>query len=196
MDKEYVVSGIVFSNEVEYKSALRDEKNIEAISAKIDLSDPNIVLKIFNALITKKTFKTAVGFSFLKQLRDILIMNEQTAGLDIPVLDYRDYVAKDEEKKTAKENNKNLFVTDSNRIRKNTKESLNEQKIKDTNFILKCTVVIMAICIVVMFIFTLKSDTLTYNRAKDEVIDEYEEWNQELTEREKAIEMKENEADS
>lgn len=184
IDNQYIVDGIFFSSRKEYERALKDKENIEYISAKMDLTNPRTVMKLYNSLIKKNTLTTAVGFVFLKQLYDVIALSADVDLNQVYALEKDRYI------------NVNGSSSDYlSTVRATASQSLTASKdynrLSNTNKILKFTVLILIGCVVAMFIFTMKADTLTYNNAKESVINEYEQWNSELTQREKELDERE-----
>lgn len=184
IDNQYIVDGIFFSSRKEYERALKDKENIEYISAKMDLTNPRIVMKLYNSLIKKNTLTTAVGFVFLKQLYDVIALSADVDLNQVYALEKDRYI-------NANGSSSDYLST----VRATASQSLTASKdynrLSNTNKILKFTVLILIGCVVAMFIFTMKADTLTYNNAKESVINEYEQWNSELTQREKELDERE-----
>lgn len=184
IDNQYIVDGIFFSSRKEYERALKDKENIEYISAKMDLTNPRTVMKLYNSLIKKNTLTTAVGFVFLKQLYDVIALSADVDLNQVYALEKDRYI-------NANGSSSDYLST----VRATASQSLTASKdynrLSNTNKILKFTVLILIGCVVAMFIFTMKADTLTYNNAKESVINEYEQWNSELTQREKELDERE-----
>lgn len=72
-DKEYKLKGYNFVNFAEYQKAKQETDSIEYIRTHTDLTDTKKVAKLYNSLIEKGTFKTVVGYEFLKELQSMLI---------------------------------------------------------------------------------------------------------------------------
>ena len=67
---------------------------------------------------------------------------------------------------------------------------------KATVATLKVVVLILAVGIAVMFVVQANGGTANYASAKEAVIDEYSEWEQDLNDREKEVKEKEEELNS
>ena len=82
------VGGFSFENKDEAEQAKKEIEGIKYIKAKTDMSDPEVILQVYNKMIGQKLFETAVGYSYLKDLQEYLttipfIKNEDI--LPIPV---------------------------------------------------------------------------------------------------------------
>ena len=62
---DLTVAGIRFRSRADYEAALRDQKKINAIRARIDLSNPGELYKLFSVLQSGSyRFETQLGNSF------------------------------------------------------------------------------------------------------------------------------------
>lgn len=82
------VGGFSFENKDEAEQAKKEIEGIRYIKTKTDMSDPEVILQVYNKMIGQKLFETAVGYSYLKDLQEYLttipfIKNEDI--LPIPV---------------------------------------------------------------------------------------------------------------
>ncbi|MDO5382055.1 MAG: hypothetical protein Q4F06_04935 [Eubacteriales bacterium] len=70
--KEYTVGGYTFNSKDEAQAA-KDELNaIKYVSSKTDGSDPKQVFILYNKIIDRKLFTTAIGINYLKNLQQFL----------------------------------------------------------------------------------------------------------------------------
>lgn len=69
---KYIIDGIEFEDEIEYQKGLQDEKNINVVRSKYDLSDQKDIEKAYRLLVEKDVFATTIGYVFLKELRDMI----------------------------------------------------------------------------------------------------------------------------
>src|SRR4051794_31176543 len=72
-DEQKLVDGFLFSTSKEYGQGKSEYETISYLREKSDLSNPKIVLKLYNKLMDDDTFHTMVGYVFLKELQDIII---------------------------------------------------------------------------------------------------------------------------
>ena len=82
------VGGFSFENKDEAEQAKKEIEGIRYIKTKTNMSDPEVILQVYNKMIGQKLFETAVGYSYLKDLQEYLttipfIKNEDI--LPIPV---------------------------------------------------------------------------------------------------------------
>ena len=77
------VSGFQFDDSMEYALAKKEADIINYIIERMDISDPQVALKVYYKLLERQDFKTVVGFTFLKQLRDFCVQNGVVDNLQI-----------------------------------------------------------------------------------------------------------------
>ena len=70
------VGGFQFDDSMEYAQAKKEADIINYIVERMDVTDPQVALKVYYKLIERQDLKTVVGLAFLKQLRDYCIQNE------------------------------------------------------------------------------------------------------------------------
>lgn len=72
-DNEYKIKGYNFVNFNEYQKAKQEKDSIEYIRTHTDLADTKKIAKLYSSLVEKDTFKTVIGYEFLKELQNMLI---------------------------------------------------------------------------------------------------------------------------
>lgn len=89
LQETYEAGGFVFRTKKEAELAQREIEGTKYLRQKLDMENPNAVFSIYQNLIEQDLFETPVGYCFLKELRDYLLMipaisNEEV--LAIPIL--------------------------------------------------------------------------------------------------------------
>ena len=56
------IEGIRFESEKEYEAACKELETIREIERKFAIGDPKIALSIYNKAVSKKSFKTIIGY--------------------------------------------------------------------------------------------------------------------------------------
>ena len=166
------VGGFSFENKDEAEQAKKEIEGIRYIKTKTDMNDPEVILQVYNKMIGQKLFETAVGYSYLKDLQEYLttipfIKNEDI--LPIPVTHPR------------------LEAS----LKKQKREIAQKERVKLK--ISLCVNAILVVCVVAMFAMALTSDSPTIVDYQSKLLNRYASWEQELTEREKAVSEKERE---
>lgn len=171
-NEDLIVGGYQFATVADAETARQDAKRVKNLEDNLDYKKPQNVLAIYNKALENKVLMTPIGFAYLLQ------MQEHLKHCGIP------------------ENKINpipLNVTFSNKTEANRsiRESIAARKPKvefKGRFITSvCFNILLIFVIVAMFLISFKSDVpniINYRRA---ILDEYSEWEQELTEREKTV---------
>ena len=69
------VSGFQFDDSMEYALAKKEADIINYIIERMDISDPQVAVKVYYKLLERQDVKTVGGFPFLTQLRDFCVQN-------------------------------------------------------------------------------------------------------------------------
>ena len=191
LSEKRIVEGFVFENEEEYQLALKDAELFDILWNKIKKSDRNVATELYDTLLTSDKIKTVVGMYNVKMLQNYLIQNGYVSESEInPIVGFV---------------GRKVSTTDamksyeySNRMKYMVNQKMNDklEKYKATVATLKVVVLILAVVIAVMFVVQANGGTANYASAKEAVIDEYSEWEQDLNEREKEVKEKEEELKS
>lgn len=175
MDSEsLIVDGFVFSSYKEAQIALKEQQNIEVIRERTQFSDSKSVYELYTKLIERNMFKTMVGYSFLYELRYHLITDFGYEESDLPTVE----LPKRMEYEKVGELNRGIM----------------EAKIQRLLVIEKrMTIVIAALSVMVlcMFIIAAVNPNVGYVNTENKIINKYSAWEEELDQREKAVEEKE-----
>lgn len=182
MDKDNLenltVGGYIFATNDDAEFARNEIKKIAYIETKMDMSNMNIVLGIYNKALENRTFQTPIGLEFMHGLYNMLIASGMEPSEIQPMPLYTTF--------------KRLDISEKNK-RKLTKRETNELslKIKLRNSVL--INLILALLVLVLIIITFNGSTMTAINYKAAVTNQYSAWEQELTEREAAVREKERE---
>ncbi len=171
-NEDLIVGGYQFATVADAETARQDEKRVKSLENNLDYKAPQHVLSIYHKALENKVFLTPIGFAYLTQIQ------EHLKHCGVP---------------EHRINPIPLNVTFSNKTEANRsiRESIAARKpkveFKSRFILLVCFNVLLLFVIVAMFVISLQSDVpniVNYRRA---VVDEYSEWEQELTEREQAV---------
>lgn len=185
---DYCIDGFLFQTEEEAEQAQKEVEGIHYIKANLDMEDPQAVLQVYDNLIKQRLFETPVGYCFLHELKKYLvaipaISNEDIKAIPIVQTEQADL---SEIKKSKKKSEK--------KAEKKQKQSRQktQKKEKNVNYKSRCTVfmtttLILAISVITMMILAATSDNVNILNYENKLIDKYSAWEQELDEREQAL---------
>lgn len=162
------VGGFTFADEAMADQAKKEEEGIRFIKEKSTLSNPEVVFRLYTTLLQQKMFVTPVGLRFLVELQNILIAAPGIPNDTIPTIDTADFVG--------------ARLADA-KISKKKKAGLEKQLTfyKRGFCVSLLCAVIFGFSVVGMFaIVELSENNLTILNYKNELINRYEGWEQEL----------------
>lgn len=195
LQETYEAGGFVFRTKKEAELAQREIEGTKYLRQKLDMENPNAVFSIYQNLIEQDLFETPVGYCFLKELRDYLLMIPAISNEEVLAIPIRYPQTEEEEKKQKKEQKKEEQRKERQREKEKAKNK-KEQKKEDKNYKGRCqffmvTSLILLISVVSMMLLAATSDNVNILNYENKLIDKYSSWEQELEEREQAVKEQE-----
>lgn len=186
MADSYVIDGYIFQSRSDYERAQKERETIAYLSAHSDMEDMKAVYKIYKTASEKQSFQTVFGLKYMEELRGRLldsgIVTEDVLA-PIPVGRAVSGGVKSQippEEKKAGEYRQAY------------------EKAKAGSIIKNLLIGALLVVIAGMMIITYNNQysIFTYftnykENMREEILDEYEEWENAVREREKAVEQKE-----
>ncbi|MBO5093837.1 MAG: hypothetical protein J6C33_05705 [Lachnospiraceae bacterium] len=174
---EWEVGGFQFGSEKDVELAKTEQEKIAYLEKRIQYDHPESVLSVYNKAVENRIFQTPVGFQFLQRLHDFLSqkgLGEQAKS--IPLYQVYSYDPKEEVRThTAK---RRVQPSQYRELRSKLRKSV----------ILNLLLLLM---VAAMFAITLTSDHPNILNYEKVLTNRYAGWEQELTEREKAVRERE-----
>lgn len=195
LQETYEAGGFVFRTKKEAELAQREIEGTKYLRQKLDMENPNAVFSIYQNLIKQDLFETPVGYCFLKELRDYLLMIPAISNEEVLAIPIRYPQTEEEEKKQKKEQKKEEQRKERQREKEKAKNK-KEQKKEGKNYKGRCqffmvTSLILLISVVSMMLLAATSDNVNILNYENKLIDKYSSWEQELEEREQAVKEQE-----
>lgn len=195
LQETYEAGGFVFRTKKEAELAQREIEGTKYLRQKLDMENPNAVFSIYQNLIEQDLFETPVGYCFLKELRDYLLMIPAISNEEVLAIPIRYPQTEEEEKKQKKEQKKEEQRKERQREKEKAKNK-KEQKKEGKNYKGRCqffmvTSLILLISVVSMMLLAAISDNVNILNYENKLIDKYSSWEQELEEREQAVKEQE-----
>mgnify|MGYP000037845545 CR=1 FL=1 len=195
LQETYEAGGFVFRTKNEAELAQREIEGTKYLRQKLDMENPNAVFSIYQNLIEQDLFETPVGYCFLKELRDYLLMIPAISNEEVLAIPIRYPQTEEEEKKQKKEQKKEEQRKERQREKEKAKNK-KEQKKEGKNYKGRCqffmvTSLILLISVVSMMLLAATSDNVNILNYENKLIDKYSSWEQELEEREQAVKEQE-----
>ncbi len=187
MAKEgYILEGYQFKSQQEYDRAKKEKETIAYLMANTDTSDMKALLKIYNRSVDKQSFQTIIGQQFLYDLRKKLVgsqlVSEDTLA-PIRIAADGNAGGKSEDKAAAAKAEK---------YKEAYEDAVAGQKIKNLIIVVLIVIIIGMVAITASTRYSVFTYFTNYEEdIRNEIIDEMQQWEQELDEREKALEQRE-----
>ena len=184
MDKENLdeltVNGYVFSTHDDAETAKNEIKKIALIESKTDMNNMTVVKGLYNKALESHTFQTPIGLEFMHNLYIMLIASGINRESIQPIKLYTTFKRLDFSEKATKKRNLSP---------KEQKELSLKAKYRNS-VLISC---ILGVMVIAMVLITLNGSNMNALNYKQAVSNQYAEWEQELTERERAVREKERE---
>ena len=179
MSEDRKIDCFVFEDNDTYEVAHKEKMVIDAIRQKYDVRNKRVALKLYQKILKDHSFTTVIGYSFLEELYCNMEQAKVSVN-DLPRLPLKEMV---EERP-----GKGYLPAASKAKEEKWKILYQTQK----TFNKKCKIVIamLVILIAALFVIEYKSQDsiFTYKqKTEQELIDKYETWEEELQERENAL---------
>lgn len=166
-----IVDGFCFQTEQDAELADLERKKIAYLESKMDYSNPDSILRIYEKAIQDKIFRTPVGFFYLKHLQEYLLEQKDIAREAVEAIPLEQTFGRDVKKE---------------------KEAKADKKTSALSFSVVLNLLLGA-AIVAMFAITLNASQPNILNYEKVITDRYATWEQQLTEREQIVREKERE---
>ena len=186
MNAQLVVQGVRYASVHDAAAAREELKKIMYIRSRMNFSNPEEVLAIYNKMIENKLFVTPTGHEFLFEIRALLI---QAPGID----NDRIHTINTESLFTQRARNearaamRPVVSYDAKAEMKKMKNGYRTSVIVN---------IFLVIVIIALFAIALNSDNPNILNYKTVIENQYADWEQNLEERERALKEKERQTES
>lgn len=167
---DLVVEGYRFATLADAETARLDLKRIKNLEDNLDYRKPQNALLLYNKALETRVLQTPLGFAYL------LTVQEQLKHYGIPEDKIRPIPL-------------NMTFTNKTEASRSIRRSIaaRQPEYKERFITSVCLNILMVIVIAAMFGISLKSDSPNIINYRRTVVNEYSEWEQELTQREQAV---------
>ena len=201
----YETGGFAFADEKMLEKAMKEEEGIRYIRNSANMKDPQMVFQIYSQMVRQSLFETPVGYIYLKDLQDYLKGEPSIDNQDIPAIPVAAYRSSPAESKEAHSRQSN--ANSSFKSQAESKESKKKQVKTKTKVVRKTKVqnvdykpwfraslsvsIILLLIVIGMFVVTATSGNINIVNYENALIEKYEDWENQLKEREEKIKEKE-----
>ena len=211
-NEELVVGYFKYDDISICNKATSEQERITKLEKQINYDNPRLVYALYCKIVEGDYFATPEGILYMVHLQDYLYMHEDECPGPILPIPYHPgkYSASDEpvpdmtitpsDKTEAEyEEEKARLLSKIRELETAKSKAYKNLKIKNKktdSFIYKMIIVAMAIVIIAMIIISAASDSPTILNYRNEIQNEYADWEQKLTEKEKQLNERERELDA
>lgn len=180
---QYKVDGYLFDSEEMARQAKREADGVRYIREKTRMNNPDVIMKLYNRLLDQEMFETEVGIAFLRELQEYLETIPYIKSEDIRPIPVRGrYDDAPEQNRPVRRKKREIAVDPE-------KEEIRYRKAFHVALFF-C--VVLSAAIIGMFTIThLSGNSVTILNYEEKLIDKYEEWEKELSEREAEVKLRE-----
>ncbi|SFQ06278.1 hypothetical protein SAMN02910358_00574 [Lachnospiraceae bacterium XBB1006] len=198
-EKNYVVDGYVFETQRQAEQARREVEGIKYTKETLNMNEPEAVLNVYNRILRDKIFTTPIGYAFLRELQEYLIASPAIVNSEIHPIDFSPVVeqVKWDDKESMRINKKRSVenykagqreLRQKQRLRKQEETARGVAQYRKKFRLSLVMNLLLVMAIAAMFLMVHFSDVPTIVDYENKLIDRYEEWDRQLTEREQKIE--------
>ncbi|MDO4513320.1 MAG: hypothetical protein Q4B72_04720 [Lachnospiraceae bacterium] len=171
--KEYVVAGYLFTNEVEAKQANVELQKIHFFDTKMDYTNSENTLLLYKKILEEHLFRTPIGMDYLRRIRQ-LIIDRGMPEAEVPPIPVDTF--------TRMRNRTDINGTMKKRVELTQTDNVQ----KAFRFSLMINVALIAM-VIALFVIALTSNNPNILNYKRNLVNQYAAWEQELTQREEAL---------
>lgn len=167
---DLIVEGYKFATLADAETARQDAKRVKNLEDNLDYRKPQSVLLLYHKALDTKIFQTPIGFAYMIKIQEHLkrcgIAEESIRPIPL-----------------------NMTFTNKTEANRSIRRSIAARRpeYKGRFIASVCINILMVIMIIAMFAISLKSDNPNIINYRREIVNEYSQWEQELTERERAV---------
>ncbi len=175
MDKnedELVVGGYRFGTVADAETARMELKKIANVEQHLDYRKPQNVLLVYNKAIDNRVFLTPLGMSYLHRMQDQMVKCGVPKEKIKPIPMYATFSNKTE---------------NSSSIRRSVASRGTTIEFKGRFITSVCINFLLAAALAAMIVLAYVSEVPTIVNYKTAIVNEYSEWEQELSDREQAV---------
>ena len=175
--KQYTVNGYLFGDPADVEIANQELAKIKYIDKKIERHGGETILAVYQTALEKKMFRTPVGYGYLHQLQKKLV----GLGIErerIPAIPLYQVF-------------NNNYKTQERAPRLTPKKTVHPD-VKKLRYSIWGNVVLI-ILVILLFVITITGENANIINYRNAIVNEYSDWEDELTGREQIVREKERE---
>lgn len=169
---ELIVGGYRFGTIADAETARMEEKKIASLDAHLDYHNPQNVLLVYNKALDNRAFLTPVGMVYLHKMQIQMLQCGVPREKIRPIPLYTTFSNKTEKNSS---------------IRKSMEARGQRVEFKGRFLTSVCINILLVAALTAIFLLSFWSDVPNIVNYRTAIVNEYSEWEQELSDREKAV---------
>lgn len=178
--EERTAEGFVFYTKKDAELATQEQKKIDYLQARMNYSNPESILRIYEKAVEEKLFKTPVGLGFLKDTQKFLLRSGAIAEEQIPPIPL--HVFFDDEVRE--------HASPARRKVQPSEKDGKKFPALPVSIVLN---IVLALAVIAMFWIALSAGQPNILNYENVLVNKYATWEQDLTQREQTVREKERE---
>lgn len=178
-DNGLVVAGFLFGTKEDAELAKQEEEKVKYIESHMDYKKVENVESIYRTALEKRTFKTPIGFLYMKHLQNFLCKHDISNVPDIPM--YQEFSS------SAFDNADKVKA----RMDSASKKDKEKRKLREKLAWSYLTIMALVMIIIALFVIAFTSDNPNILNYENSLQNRYAEWEDDLKERESIVREKE-----
>ncbi len=184
LKNQFELEGYLFKNRNDFVKAKKEVEAITYIRSNSDLKNATLALKIYDKLLDKGTLQTVIGYVFLKELQQTILMDstiskEKVRSIPIKVVE--------SVKIKEKEKEENRF--DEAKRADKFQELYEKEKVKKTS---SKIVIGFLVCIIIgMLLVAQFTPYSIFTNYEDKIVNKYENWQKDLEQKQTELDQRE-----
>ncbi len=178
----YEAVGFAFPDEKMMEKALKEAEGIRYVKNSADLTDPQVVFRVYRQMVDQRLFETPVGYSFLYELQEYLWTNPSISNDTIPPIPVNAPAAVQPVAPVRPQTEPRVRTEVKTKIVHKTEVKNVDYKLKFKACLSVC--VVLLLIVIGMFAVTATSGNINIVNYENALIEKYEHWEAQLQERE------------
>lgn len=192
MEQGYLVEGYRFFSREEAKKAERELAKVRVLNEKLDEDNLQAVKALYTKAVKQQVFETEIGITYLRNLQVHLIAEGELKPEELPLpIQYSKTTWGEEQLRLREDYDAALTQARNDMDAQLKKERERIRQLRDKCRTLMIALILMAVMVVGMFAITFTGKNENVLNYKNALVNQYAQWEQELSEREARIREKE-----
>lgn len=196
-ENKKIINGYLFESNQEYIKAQREKQVVDQMKKTMDWKNPKTAYKLYLKILDRNSFTTIIGIHFLWELRSVILRSGIELDGELPSVPVNGIEIIDQSirKGTGSEtvqHGKKISQAAAGETPEAEKYRLLYEEYKEANRVKKIIIAFLLLIIIGILTVSQLTPYSIFTDYENKIINQYEEWEKELEEREAAVTEREN----